>query len=178
MDEIDRTALLCRQDVHNISHQYNIEGIKLLANDHRGMSLWVNSMGDQDDDSNENPIFVFKQQGQKQSSDVDDLSKDDFLVGIQTSFQRDILKKFGTEAVCMDSTHDTNIYDFFLITILILDDLGEGVPVGRIICNQEDAAVIRQVLIKIKEKCGDIHTKIFMSNNADNFIMLGKVFSL
>ena len=54
-----------------------------------------------------------------------------------------MLKKFGTEAVSMDSTHGTNIYDFFLITILILDDLGEGVPVGCIICNQEDAAVIR-----------------------------------
>ena len=163
LDEIDRTALLCRQDVHNISHQYNIEGIKLHANDHRSVSLWVNSMGDQDDDSNDNPVFIFKQQGQEQSSDVDDLSKDDLLVEIQTSFQRDMLKKFGTEAVSMDSTHGTNIYDFFLITILILDDLGEGVSVGCIICNWGDAAVIRQVLIKIKEKCGDIHTKIFMS---------------
>ena len=92
-----------------------------------------------------------------------------FLIGIQTSFQGDMLKKFGTEAVCMVSIHGTNMYDFFLITILILDDLGEGVPVGWIVCNWEDLAVIRQVLMKIKEKCGDIHTKIFMSDDADNF---------
>ena len=157
---------MCQQeDVHNISHQYNIEGIKLHANDHRSISLWVDSMGDQADD---NPILVFKQQDQEHLIDVDDLSKDDILIGIQTSFQRDMLKRFGTEAVCMDSTNGTNMYDFFLITILILDDLGEGVPVGWIVCNWEDLAVIRQVLMKIKEKCGDIHTKIFMSDDTDN----------
>ena len=70
----------------------------------------------------------------------------------------------------MDSTHGTNVYNFYLITILVLDDLGEGVPVGWIIVsNQEDAAIIRQVLSRIKEKCGDIHTSIFMSDDADNF---------
>ena len=26
VEGIDRTALLCRQDVHNFKHQYNIEG--------------------------------------------------------------------------------------------------------------------------------------------------------
>ena len=61
VDEIGRTALVCRQDLHNISHQYNIEGIKLLANDHRSVSFWVDSIGDQADDSNDNPILVFKQ---------------------------------------------------------------------------------------------------------------------
>ena len=61
------------------------------------------------------------------------------MIGIQTSFQRDILKRFGTEAVCMDSTNGTNMYDFFLITILILDDLGEGgldyMQLGRCCCD-------------------------------------------
>ena len=141
LDEISCAALLCHQDVHNISHQYNIEGIKLHANDHRSVSLWVDSMGDQ---ANNNPILVFKEQGHEQLIDVDYLSKDDLLIGIRTYFQRDMLKKFGTEAVCMDSTHGTtNTFDFFLITILILDDLGEGVPVCWIICNRENAAVIR-----------------------------------
>lgn len=70
--------------------------------------------------------------------------------------------------LCMDSTHGTNSYNFFLITLLVLDDLGEGVPVCWIISNREDAAVIRQVLLKVKEKCGDIETRIFMSDDANN----------
>lgn len=80
-----------------------------------------------------------------------------------------MLKEFGTNAVCMDSTHGTNSYDFFLITLLVLDDLGEGVPVCWIISNREDAAVIRQVLLKVKEKCGDIETRISMNDDANNF---------
>ena len=35
--------------------------------------------------------------------------------------------KFGPEAVCMDSTHGTNVYSFNLITILVLDEFREGI---------------------------------------------------
>ena len=168
---IDRTALLCRQDVYNVKHQYNIEGTKLHENDHTSVSLWVDSLRSKEatDDDSDNPIFIFKQQGHEQTSDIDDVGKNDFLIGIQTCFQGEMLKKFGPAAICMDSTHGTNVYDFYLITILVLDDLGEGVPVGWIISNREDAAIIRQVLSIIKEKCGDINTSIFMSDDADNF---------
>ena len=171
VEGIDHTALLCRQDVHNIKHQYNIEGTKLHENDHTRVSLWVEGMRNQaTDNDDDNPILIFKQQGQEQTGDVDDTGKNDLLIGIQTSFQREMLKKFGPTAICMDSTHGTNVYDFYLITILVLDDLGEGVPVGWIVSNREDAAIIIcKVLSRIKEKCGDIHTYIFMSDDADNF---------
>ena len=120
-------------------------------------------------DNVENAVLVFKQQGEDQPSDLNDLSKDDFVIAIQTQFQRDMLMQFGTEAICMDSTHGTNMYDFHLISILVLDDFGEGVPVCWIISNREDAALIRQVLLKLREKTGDIHTKVFMSDDAENF---------
>uniref|UniRef100_A0A1X7SDX4 ZSWIM1/3 RNaseH-like domain-containing protein n=1 Tax=Amphimedon queenslandica TaxID=400682 RepID=A0A1X7SDX4_AMPQE len=61
-----------------------------------------------------------------------------------------MLMKFGSEAICMDSTHSTNVYDFCLVTILVLDDFGEGVPVGWMISNREDAAALRQFLLKIR----------------------------
>lgn len=77
--------------------------------------------------------------------------------------------KFGNEVICMDSTHGTNVYDFYLVTILVLDEYREGIPVGWMITNREDAAAIRQCLLKVKEKCGDILTKHFMSDDADNF---------
>lgn len=38
-----------------------------------------------------------------------------------------------------------------------------------IISNREDAAVIRQVLLKAKEKCGYIETRIFMGDDTNNF---------
>ena len=40
------------------------------------------------------------------------------------------MKQFGSEAVCMDSAHGTNHYDFQLTTLLIVNEWGEGVPVA------------------------------------------------
>ena len=124
-------------------------------------------MRDQANDGND-PILVFKQQSHEQPSDIDDMSKNDFLIGIKTSFQRDMLVRFGPTAICMYSTHSTKAYDFFL-TILVLDDLSERIPIAWILSNREDAATIQQVLVKMKEKCGDIHTQFFMSDDAENF---------
>ena len=67
------------------------------------------------------------------------------------------------------STHGTNMYDFKLITVLVLDELGEGVPVAWMISNREDALALTPFFRKIREKCGDISTKVFMSDDADNF---------
>lgn len=77
-----------------------------------------------------------------------------------------MLAKFGSTVVCMDSTHGTNVYDFFLITILVLDEFGEGVPVCWFISNREDSAALRQGLFKLKDRCGDINTNTFMSDDA------------
>ncbi|XP_011407648.1 PREDICTED: uncharacterized protein LOC100639460 [Amphimedon queenslandica] len=115
------------------------------------------------------PVLLYKQQDVKQIDELNDFSKSDFAIGIQTTFQRDMLMKFGSEAICMDSTHSTNVYDFCLVTILVLDDFGEGVPVGWMISNREDAAALRQFLLKVRNVCGDIQTKVFMSDDADNF---------
>ena len=32
--------------------------------------------------------------------------------------------------VCIDSTHGKNMYDFKVVTILVVDEYGEGIPVG------------------------------------------------
>ena len=80
-----------------------------------------------------------------------------------------MLIRFGKEAICIDSTHGTNIYDFYLITVLVLDDCKEGIPVAWLISNREDAAVLNQFFSKIKVRCGDISTNVFMSDDADNF---------
>ena len=41
-------------------------------------------------------IVIFKQQGEKQDENVDHMSINDFLLGIRTDFQRDIMVKFGS----------------------------------------------------------------------------------
>ena len=113
--------------------------------------------------------YIAKYQGTEPDDVLKDLSKDDFVICIQTPFQSDMLREFGSETVCVDSTHGTNVYDFKLITIIVLDELGEGIPVAWMISNREDALALMPFFRKIKEKCGDISAKVFMSDDADNF---------
>ncbi len=40
--------------------------------------------------------------------------------------------------VCIDSTHGTNGYDFKLISIVVVDEFGEGFPVAWCFSNQEE----------------------------------------
>ena len=133
------------------------------------MQLWVDSLQGSSDDI-QSSVLLFKEQGVEQSDDLNDFSVDDFALGIQTCFQKDMLSKFSKEAICIDSTHGTNIYDFYLITVLVLDDYKEGIPVAWPISNREDAAVLRQFFSKIKERCSDISTNVFMSDDADIFL--------
>ena len=114
-------------------------------------------------------MLLYKSQGTEPDDDLKDFNKDDFVICIQTPFQSDMLREFGSETVCVDSTHGTNVYDFKLITILVLDELGEGVPVAWISSNHEDALALTPFFRKIREKCGDISTNVFMSDDADNF---------
>ena len=42
----------------------------------------------------------------------------------------------------MDSTHGRKTYDFNLTTILVIDEFGEGIPVGWAISNREDITLL------------------------------------
>ena len=112
--QLGRRELVTHQDIRNIQHQYNIEGIKLNADDAKSVSLWVQYFND--NSTNDNPVLLYTSQGTEPDDDLKDLNKDDFVICIQTPFQLDMLREFGQEAVCVDSTHGTNVYDFKLIS--------------------------------------------------------------
>ena len=81
------------------------------------------------------PILVFKNQGEEQNDDCDNIGRDDFLLAFQTEYQRDMMLKHGDKVICIDNTHGTNVYDSSLITVLVVDDHGEGIPVAWALAN-------------------------------------------
>ena len=48
------------------------------------------------------------------------------------SSQVSILKKFGEHLVYIDSTHESNGYDFSLITLMVIEKFGEEFPIARL----------------------------------------------
>lgn len=118
---------------------------------------------------NDNPIIYYKSQGQ---TDISSNFKDnDFLLCIQTAFQKDMMQKYSCDTIFIDSTHSTSQYDFLLTTILVADELGEAIPVAWAMANREDVEIIKQFLkaLKTANNEKDYHTHIFTSDLANTF---------
>ena len=69
----------------------------------------------------------------------------------------------------MDGTHGTNIYDFKLLTVLVIDEYGEGIPVAWLLANREDSTVLMEFLKEVRRTSGYLAPKWFMSDDADQF---------
>ena len=80
-----------------------------------------------------------------------------------------MLNKFGSDTICIDATHGTNMYNFYLITVLVVDEYGEGLPVGWMISNREDSVALIEFFKSIKIVCGNITPKWFMSDDAEQY---------
>ena len=161
---ITREHLITRQDIHNIKNHYNIEGIIRHTNDLTSVCAWVEEMRALP----YNPILLFKPQGATQPQDMDNVGIDDFILGIQTEFQKDMLLGLD-KCVCIDSTHGTNMYDFNLITVLVIDGFGEGIPVAWAIANREDVTMLIEFLKAIKKRTGHLKPQWFMSDDANQY---------
>ncbi len=97
---------------------FNVDGIQKHSNDFVSVASIVAEMQTLD----YNPILLYKQQGEEPSQECKMLNNQDFLLVIQTEFQKDFLIKHDSSGVCIDATYNVNNYDFHLIIILVLDD--------------------------------------------------------
>ena len=155
--------LITEKDINNIRKRFNVDGIQKHSNDFVSVANIVGEMQTLD----YNSILLYKQQGEEPSEECKLLNTRDFLLVIQTEFQKDMLIKHGSEGVCMDATYNVNNYDFHLITLLVLDDYQEGIPAAYAISNREDKLVIKYILESIKLKCkGFKSCSWFMSDMA------------
>ena len=59
-----------------------------------------------------------------------------------------------------------NGYDFWLVTIVVIDEFGDGYPVGWCLSNREDQFVLENFLKPIQKRIGLITPRWFMSDDA------------
>ena len=69
----------------------------------------------------------------------------------------------------MDSTHGTSAYQFLLISVMAINDYGEGIPVAWAISSKEDTSTLVQYLMAVKEQVRTIESTVFMSDDADAY---------
>ena len=61
------------------------------------------------------------------------------------------------------------MYDFYLISVVVIDDHVEGLPVAWAIANHEDTVTLEVFFRSIAKRVHDLHPDIFMSDDADQF---------
>ena len=102
--------------------------------------------------------IVYKPQGDQvvigpKIYDELDVGKNLFAIGLQTKQQLDMFIKHSKKIVCIDSTHETNQYEFPLVTLVVADEFNMGYPVGLFISNHADELSLRPFLEEIKKRC-------------------------
>ena len=157
----ERIHLTNRRDLKNIEREFQLHHhLRLHDNDAVSVDIWVKNMTKL---GIESPVLKYKSQGMD-TNDIG-IESEDFILILMTPFQADSLKKFGSNIVCVDSTHGTTNYDFLLTTLVVVDEYGEGIPVAYLISNRVDTAIIGHFFHTIVNNVGPIKASVFMSDD-------------
>ncbi|GFX52853.1 MULE domain-containing protein [Trichonephila clavipes] len=163
-----RKMLIEKKDIHNIKIDFNINGyVKRHEIDAVSVKLWAEEMKN----NGENCMVYFKEQGQSGNDYC--LKDEDFVLVIMTDFQKEMIKKYGKDKICIDGTHGLNThthsYDFNLYSVLVEDEHKYGIPVTFCFSNRSTEEVFRIYFSAIKNAAGKIETTTFMTDDAPAF---------
>ena len=153
--------LVEKKDINNIAKSFNLFDFKRHDNDQDSVAAWIHEWKNQPD----NPVLFYKLQGEHCRCFEDD----DFIIVLQTEFQQQLLQKFGNDGICVDTTHGTNMYDFLLTTVMVVDDFGTGQPVGWCMANHETFPFVKVFFDALIKNSGNFSPKWFMSDLAPQY---------
>jgi hypothetical protein len=95
-----------------------------------------------------------------------DVDSEDFLLGIQTPYQRKCFHAWGRDFARLDATHNTTYYaTMLLFTVIVQDRHGHGMPIAWMIASNGQADTIDYFLMYLHQLNPDIIPHKFMSDN-------------
>ncbi|GFT08449.1 uncharacterized protein TNCV_2324661 [Trichonephila clavipes] len=163
--KLERIHLITRQDIKNIKEEYNISSDGILdSNDVVSVNKWVEGLKNRED----SPIVLFKDQNIFDENLYPGMKAEDFLLVIMNASQKDMLKFYGNDTICLDFTHGMNAYGFDLATLLVLDDKREGFPAAFILSNRQDSTALTLAFAAIKEHTC-ISPRVLMTDDSESF---------
>ncbi|KAF8774307.1 hypothetical protein HNY73_016872 [Argiope bruennichi] len=163
-EESEHLQALIKKDVQNIKKDFAARSSEENhENEIASIRWWVQSVSQLED----NPIIFYKDQGAADMTGF--LSDEDFCLIIMTKFQLKMLTDFCNPKICIDTVHGANANDYYLTTMLTVDEFDVGCPVAFCICNRTNIEVINFFFNYIRSKAGVISTTVFMSDDAPEF---------
>ncbi|XP_054723700.1 uncharacterized protein LOC129233747 [Uloborus diversus] len=132
-----RLHLLTNKDLHNIKKSFGLfNDVVRHENDAVSVEYWLEHSRDE-----KNCTIYYKPQGTL-CDDEPLLKPDDFILVIMNNVQKEMLRKFSGDCICVDSTHGTNPYGFQLSTVMVIDEMRQGFPRTFLISSKVDTTVL------------------------------------
>lgn len=151
----DAKTLTTKKQLRNVERDFQLVDGKAHPSDNVSVRLWIENMSNLSEE--ENPIIYYN------------LKDDDLFLIIATNLQLQMLKRFGVEKICVDSTHGTTEYDVYLTTVVVVDEYGNGFPSAFCFSKKKDTDAWVTFFSKLKDKVGIIKTKVFMTDDDPAF---------
>nr|XP_018899574.1 PREDICTED: uncharacterized protein LOC109032085 [Bemisia tabaci] len=139
---------------------------RLNKNDAVSVQLLVQSLASKDKDS----VLLYKPQGKPMEvgdPSVDNILSDPdlFVLGLQNDRQRQEMIKGCEKILVVDATHSTNIYDFYLVNLVVPDEYGVGYPVAHFLTNKVDTATMTAFYRAIKLKSSNLKVNSYITDD-------------
>lgn len=92
------------------------------------------------------------------------------MIVLMTPYQRDVITKYASEKICVDTTHKPTDYDFLLTSLVTVDEFGAGCPIAFCLSNRIDGVAMEQFFKAVEKKVGKILVNVFMSDDAPAYV--------
>lgn len=158
---MERIHLVEKKDISDLAKSFDVATVQRHEHDHASVAAWISEW----ESKEHSPLLFYKLQG----DEMEHFKAEDFMIVLQTEFQASLLQQFGSNGICMDSTHGTNMYDFTLTTLMVIIEFGQGQPVGWFLSNHESFEFIQLFLSKIKDAVGRFEPDWIMGDMAPQY---------
>lgn len=161
-----RHHLIGKEEIKNIRNAFGLHDVRRHANDQTSLLSWIQEWRESDS----NPVLYYKLQGDAPDFLYRDLKTEDFIIIIQNPLQKHMAQKFVPKGVCLDSTHGTTGYDFYLTTLLVIDEFGSGFPVAFCLATHETETFLKVFFAEIQRNLEhQMNPKWLMADSAAQF---------
>ncbi|XP_065203343.1 uncharacterized protein LOC135833443 [Planococcus citri] len=155
---LEKKHLITRKTLYNIINKYNLNSVvKYNDDDMSG----IDALYEKCESMDSNPILMYK----KIDEPFGALCNEDMMLVIITDEQREMLRKFGHDIICIDSTFNSEKLKLQLTSVFILDEFEVAFPACYCISNKVDENTITVLFQEIKKLVGVIEAKAFMSDD-------------
>ena len=118
----------------------------------------------------ESPVRYYKKVGEsnehtKENADSP-FTKEDFLLVFQSEQQAEMMAD-NPRILCVDATHGLTGYDYYLLTMMVVDEHGHGLPVSWAITSRENGFVWKLFGQSLRPKSLASKPEVLMADDAN-----------